>query len=97
MKISVSSYSFNQLVKTGEMTLIDCVRKAHEMGFDAIEFIDVKGETQEERLENAKAIRIGLTYKNLDEDEMYRFIKGDFRECPYYQFGDEYQIVRKQI
>jgi hypothetical protein len=35
--------------------------------------------------------------KNLDEDEMYRFIKGDFRECPYYQFGDEYQIVRKQI
>ena len=34
---------------------------------------------------------------NLDEDEMYRFIKGDFRECPYYQFGDEYQIVRKQI
>ena len=35
--------------------------------------------------------------KNLDEDEMYRFIKGDFRECPYYQFGDEYLIVRKQI
>ena len=33
---------------------------------------------------------------NLDEDEMYRFLKGDFRECPYYQFGDEYQIVRKQ-
>ena len=35
--------------------------------------------------------------KNLDEDEMYRFVKGDFRDCPYYQFGDEYQIVRKQI
>ncbi len=35
--------------------------------------------------------------KNLDEDEMYRFIKGDFKECPYYQFGDEYQIVRKQM
>ena len=34
---------------------------------------------------------------NLDEDEMYRFIKGDFRDCPYYQFGDEYTIVRKQI
>ena len=34
---------------------------------------------------------------NLDEDEMYRFVKGEFRECPYYQFGDEYQIVRKQI
>ena len=35
--------------------------------------------------------------KNLDEDEMYRFMKGEFRDCPYYQFGDEYQIVRKQI
>ena len=35
--------------------------------------------------------------KNLDEDEMYRFIKGDFRDCPYYQFGDEYQIVKKQM
>ena len=34
--------------------------------------------------------------KNLDEDEMYRFIKGEFRDCPYYQFGDEYSIVRKQ-
>ena len=36
-------------------------------------------------------------YLNLDEDEMYRFIKGDFNDCPYYQFGDEYTIVRKQI
>ena len=35
--------------------------------------------------------------KDLDEDEMYRFIKGNYRDCPYYQFGDEYQIVRKQI
>ena len=35
--------------------------------------------------------------KNLDEDEMYRFVKGEFKDCPYYQFGDEYQIVRKQM
>ena len=34
---------------------------------------------------------------NLDEDEMYRFLKGEFRDCPYYRFGDEYQIVRKQM
>ena len=25
--------------------------------------------------------------KNLDEDEMYRFVRGEFRDCPYYQFG----------
>ena len=35
--------------------------------------------------------------EDLDEDEMYRFVRGEFRDCPYYQFGDEYQIVKKQI
>ncbi len=35
--------------------------------------------------------------QNLDEDEMVRFVKGDFHECPYYRHGDEYKIVRKQI
>ena len=34
---------------------------------------------------------------NLDEDEMYRFIKNSFDNCPYYKYGDEYTIVRKQI
>ena len=34
---------------------------------------------------------------NLDEDEMYRFVQGSFQDCPYYQFGDEYRIVRKQM
>ncbi len=32
----------------------------------------------------------------LDEDEMGRFIRGDFKDCPYYRKGDEYTIVRKQ-
>lgn len=35
--------------------------------------------------------------KDLDEDEMYHFLKGNTCSCPYYQFGDEYSIVRKQI
>ncbi len=33
---------------------------------------------------------------NLDEDEMYRFVKGSFSDCPYYSRGDDYTIVRKQ-
>lgn len=33
---------------------------------------------------------------NLDEDEMYRFMSGNFDNCPYYQSNDEYEIVRKQ-
>ena len=41
MKISVSSYSFNQYIKSGKMEVIDTVAKAHEMGFEAIEFLEL--------------------------------------------------------
>ncbi|NLL73219.1 MAG: hypothetical protein GX237_06800 [Clostridiales bacterium] len=34
---------------------------------------------------------------NLDEDEMYRFLKGSFGNCPHFSYGDEYKIVRKQM
>ena len=34
---------------------------------------------------------------NLDEDEMYSFLSGGVRECPYFQSNDEYKIVRKQM
>ena len=34
---------------------------------------------------------------DLDEDEMYRFLTGDQRECPYYRLDDEYGVVRHQL
>lgn len=34
---------------------------------------------------------------SLDEDEYYRFVSSGYRECPYYQFGDEYKVVRRQM
>ena len=34
---------------------------------------------------------------DLDEDEMYRFLKSSFDDCPYYQVDDEYRIVRHQM
>lgn len=34
---------------------------------------------------------------SLDEDEMMRFLSGESRGCPHFQYGDEYRIVRKQI
>ena len=65
MKISVSSYSFNQYIKAGKMTHLDCVSKAKEMGFDAIEFIDLPGENLDEQLALAgklaeKAAELGI-------------------------------------
>ena len=41
MKTAVSSYSFNKLLSSGVMTQLDCISKAKEMGFDAIEFVDI--------------------------------------------------------
>lgn len=57
MKFSVSSYSFSQLLKSGELTHFGCVAKAAELGFDAIEFTDLTGDTQEERSAEASALR----------------------------------------
>jgi len=33
---------------------------------------------------------------DLDEDEMEKFVTNTYSNCPYYQGGDEYTIVRKQ-
>lgn len=34
---------------------------------------------------------------SLDQDEMERFIKGTFYDCPYFSLDDEYKIVRRQM
>ena len=34
---------------------------------------------------------------NLDEDEMFRFLSGTQRECPYYRMDDEYGVVKHQM
>lgn len=41
MKIGVSSYSFQQLISSGEETQLSVMKKAKDMGFDGIEFIDL--------------------------------------------------------
>ena len=59
MKISVSSYSFSQYIRQGKLTQLDCVAKAKEMGFDAIEFIDLDGAPDlEAQKEYARKIRM---------------------------------------
>lgn len=41
MKIAISTYSFSRLISSGAMTQLDCISKAKEMGFDAIEFVEI--------------------------------------------------------
>lgn len=33
----------------------------------------------------------------MDEDDMARLAEHSYKECPYFQFADEYRIVRKQM
>ena len=65
MKISVSSYSFSQYIREGKLTQFDCVAKAKEIGFDAIEFTNLivnpevssHDQNVEEQIELAKKIK----------------------------------------
>lgn len=34
--------------------------------------------------------------RDLDEDEMFKFLSARSFNCPYFDFYDEYKIVRKQ-
>lgn len=57
MKIGVSSYSFSQYIRKGKMTQFDAVAKAAEMGFDAIEFVDLMPPEGCTQMEYAAMIR----------------------------------------
>ena len=57
MKISVSSYSFAQYHRAGKLDYITTMEKAHEMGFEAIEFIDLPGGSHEKECELAAQLR----------------------------------------
>jgi len=57
MKISVSNYSFAQYTRQKKMTSFDAIAMSKDIGFDAIEFIDLPGATFEEQKECAKRYR----------------------------------------
>lgn len=59
MKFSVSLYSFFSAIRTGKITPLECVAKAKELGFDAVEavdFVNFHG-TQEEMTRQAKELK----------------------------------------
>ena len=65
MKIGVSSYSYSQYLRSDKLDYISVIGKAAEMGFEAIEFSGLPGETYEERTAlahkvKAEAVRIGI-------------------------------------
>jgi len=57
MKVCVTSYSFNKLMKRGEMTQLGTVKAASELGFDAIEFSGIVPHDGSSEIEYAKKLR----------------------------------------
>ncbi len=57
MKISVSSYSFQQYINASKLAHIDVIKQAHDMGFEAIEFIDLPASSYEEQVAYAHKLR----------------------------------------
>lgn len=33
---------------------------------------------------------------NMDEDEMMHLLSSKYKKCPFFRFGDDYTIVKKQ-
>ncbi len=86
MKIGVSSYSFIKYLSDGRMNLKDVIKKAREIGFDAIEFIgfedenfslDFAREIKDEAKNNNIEISAYVTGANLlkEGDELSEEIK----------------------
>ena len=57
MKTCVSSYSFQPMLSSGEITQLQLIGKVKEMGFDGIEFIDLMPENGMSVEEYAKRLR----------------------------------------
>ena len=69
MKIGVSSYSYSRLVRAGEMSQLEVIAKAKEMGFDSIEFSTLQLPDGETPLSFAprvrdECLRVGLEVTN---------------------------------
>lgn len=57
MKIGVSSYSYSQYLKSGRLDLISVIKKAADMGFEAIEYTDLPKSEPENRIALAEQIK----------------------------------------
>ncbi|GKX30858.1 sugar phosphate isomerase [Vallitalea longa] len=95
MKIGVSSYSFIRLVQSGKLKQIDVIKKAKEMGFDVIEFINFileDGETNESFAKMAfeESKKVGI------EIESYT-IGADFINGSNGDLDAEIERVKKEV
>ena len=78
-------------------TQLELLKKVRVYETKRMDIDAVKENTFRRKYEYDEDYEYYVCTQDLDQDEMYRFITGQFRECPYYRAGDEYSIVRKQM
>ena len=95
MKIAVSTYSFSRYIEEGRLTQLDCISKAKELGFDAIEVAEIlphEGSTAEQyavQLRN-EAERCGIPIVNYT-------VSADFINGCGGDAGSEIGRVKRQV
>lgn len=95
MKVSVSTYSFQRMLNNGEITQFEIIKKAKELGFDAVEFVDILPHDGSSVEEYAKKLceeckRVGIAISNYT-------IGADFIYGSDGIFEAEIERVKKQI
>ena len=95
MKVSVSSYSFSQKMQTGELTQFDCIAKAKEMGFDAIEFVDILPHDQSSKEEYA--VRLREECQRLDMPVSNYTVGADFLNGSDGDLQAEIERVKREV
>jgi len=76
MKIGISSYSYSRLIQSSQIEWIDVVAKSSELGFDAIEFIDLPESDEPTQIAFANQVR--ETCASFDLPIVNYAVSGDF-------------------
>ncbi len=95
MKVAVSSYSFSQKLNAGELTQFDCIAKAREMGFDAIEFVGIQphdGSTAEEY-----AKKLGEECRRLQMPVSNYTVGAEFMKEDGAKLDEEVERLKKEV
>lgn len=79
MQIALSSYSFSRRMREGTLSQLDCVAKAKEMGFDAIEFVGIQPHDGSSVSEYA--VRLRKECERLDMPISNYTVGADFLQC----------------
>ncbi|MDF2986810.1 MAG: hypothetical protein K0R50_2320 [Eubacterium sp.] len=95
MKISVSTYSYQKLIDSKQISQLDCIKIARNMGFDAIEIMDIYPHDGSSHTEYAE--KIAEECRKLNFPIVNYTIGADFINGSNGDFEAEIERLKKQI